>query len=164
MLQRTELKPGDENGGAPLGARYEVNGRRLLLHRSGSGGPAVVFLPGAGLVGLDFLNIHDQISAVITSVLYDRAGTGWSDEVRLPRSAAEVAGELRALLRAADVPPGYLLVGHSLGGAYARRYAQLYPGEVGGVLFSSRFTRGLAHRARSAPSAVRCGRFTPRCG
>ncbi len=46
MLQRTEMSRGSETLGAPLGARYEVDGRRLLLHRSGSGGPSVVFLPG----------------------------------------------------------------------------------------------------------------------
>jgi hypothetical protein len=86
---------GSENWAAPLGARYEVAGRRRR-HRSGSGGPPVVFLPGAGLVGLDFLNVQDQVLACTTSVLYDRAGTGWSDEVPLPRSAGEVAGELRA--------------------------------------------------------------------
>ena len=143
MLQRTEMSRGSENLGAPLGARYEVDGRRLLLHRSGSGGPSVVFLPGAGLVGLDFLNVHDQVSAVTTSVLYDRAGTGWSDQVNLPRSAGEVAGELRALLRAADIPAPYLLVGHSLGAAYARRYAQQYPDEVAGLLFLEPFYEGL---------------------
>jgi pimeloyl-ACP methyl ester carboxylesterase len=75
-------------------------------------------------------------------VLYDRAGTGWSDQVTLPRSAGVVAGELRALLRAAGVPPPYLLVGHSLGGAYARRYTQRYPGEVAGVLFLDPYTEG----------------------
>jgi hypothetical protein len=39
-------------------------------------GAAVVVLPGAGLVGLDFWSI-----ATGDTVLYDRAGTGWSDAV-----------------------------------------------------------------------------------
>ncbi|MGH7712691.1 MAG: alpha/beta hydrolase [Gemmatimonadaceae bacterium] len=72
--------------------------------------------------------------ALTTSVLYDRAGTGWSDSVELPRTAADVIAELRALLAVAKVPPPYLLVGHSLGGAYARHYAQRYPGEVASLL------------------------------
>jgi pimeloyl-ACP methyl ester carboxylesterase len=76
----------------------------------GAGGPAVVFLPGASAVGLDYLNIHDRVSAFTTSVLYDRGGTGWSDPAELPRTAAEVATELRDLLRAAEVPAPYLLV------------------------------------------------------
>ena len=72
----------------PLGRRYDIFGRRLLLHRSGVDGPAVVFLPGAGLIGLDYLNIHDAVARRTTSVIYDRAGTGWSDAVALPRTAA----------------------------------------------------------------------------
>lgn len=104
------------HGAPPIGRLYDVEGRQLLLHHSGAGGPAVVFVPGAGLTGLGYLNIHDQISQFTTSVLYDRAGTGWSDHVQLPRSGTEVTDELRQLLRVARVPAPYLLVGHSLGG------------------------------------------------
>lgn len=47
------------------------------------------------------------------------------------------------------MPPPFLLVGHSLGGAYARRHAQRYPGEVAGVLFLDPYTEGyLAHSPR----------------
>jgi len=117
-----------------MGRLYDVGGRGLSLHRSGAGGPAVVFLPGAGLIGLDYLNIHEAVSRFTTSVIYDRAGTGWSDDIALPRTAAAVADEVRSLLSAAGVPAPYVLVGHSLGGAYARRYAQRFPGEVAGLL------------------------------
>jgi pimeloyl-ACP methyl ester carboxylesterase len=123
----------------PIGRRYDVGGRQLMLHRSGTGGPAVVILPGASAVGLDYLNIHDRISEFTTSVLYDRGGTGWSDPVDPPRSAAAVATELHDLLRAADVPGPYLLAAHSLGGAYARRFAQLFPGDVAGFLYLDAF-------------------------
>lgn len=118
----------------PLGRHYDVDGRRLMLYRSGTAGPAVVFLPGSGLVSLDYLNVHDRAAELTTSVLYDRAGTGWSEPVRLPRTAREVTDELRDLLRATGVPAPYLLVGHSLGGGYARHYAQRFPGEVAGLL------------------------------
>lgn len=118
----------------PRGERHEVGGRRLMIDRSGTGGPAVVFLPGAGLVGLDYLELHEQAAQLGTSVLYDRGGTGWSDPVELPRGAAAVVDELRDLLRSAAVPAPYLLVGHSLGAFYARRYAQRFPGEVAGLL------------------------------
>jgi len=99
----------------------------------------VVILPGASAVGLDYLNIHGRISKFTTSVLYDRGGTGWSDPVDLPRSAAAVATELHDLLRAAGVPGPYLLAAHSLGGAYARRFAQLFPGDVAGFLYLDSF-------------------------
>ena len=99
----------------PVGRFYDLQGRRLMLHRTGDGRPAVVFLPGAGMVGLDFLNIHERISHFTTSVVYDRAGTGWSEPINLPRSAAEVTDELRSLLKVAEVQAPYVLVGHSLG-------------------------------------------------
>ncbi|WP_431904253.1 alpha/beta fold hydrolase [Nonomuraea sp. bgisy101] len=123
----------------PLGQRYQVGERRLFLHRSGTGGPAVVFLPGASALGLDYLNVHDRISAFTTSVLYDRAGTGWSDPAGLPRPLAEVASELRLLLQVADVAPPYVLAAHSLGGAYARRFLRLFPDEVAGVVYLDSF-------------------------
>ena len=127
------------DGRPPLGQRYDVGGRQLWLHQSGTGGPAVVILPGASAVGLDYLNIGDQISQFTTSVLYDRGGTGWSGEAPLPRAAGEVATELRDLLRAAGVPGPFLLAAHSLGGGYARRFAQLFPGDVAGILYLDSF-------------------------
>ncbi|MEO6083790.1 MAG: alpha/beta hydrolase [Umezawaea sp.] len=114
----------------PLGRLYDG----LLLHHSGTEGPAVVFLPGAGLVGLDFLNVQALVAEFTTSVVYDRGGTGWSAATALPRSAAEVADEARRLLATAGVPGPYVLVGHSLGAFYARRYAQLFPDEVAGLV------------------------------
>jgi pimeloyl-ACP methyl ester carboxylesterase len=119
---------------APVGAYCEAGGRRLWLHKTAGGGPAVVFVPAASNVGLDYLNVHDQIAGFATSVLYDRGGTGWSDPAPLPRTAAEVATELRDLLRAADITGPYVLVAHSLGGAYARRFGQLYPADVAGLV------------------------------
>lgn len=118
----------------PLGRLYEIGGRRIALHRSADG-PAVVFLPGAGLIGLDFLNVHDAVARFATAVSYDRGGTGWSDPVRLPRTAASAAEELHEALSVAAVAPPYVLVAHSLGGAHARRFAQLFPAEVAGLVF-----------------------------
>ena len=70
----------------PTGRYYQVEGRRLLLHQSGSGDPAVVFLAGGGAVGLDYLNLQQRAAELATSVIYDRAGTGWSQRVDLPRA------------------------------------------------------------------------------
>jgi pimeloyl-ACP methyl ester carboxylesterase len=118
----------------PLGCRLAVGKNHLFVHCSGDGGPAVVMLPGAGTVGLDYLNIHEGVARRSTSVLYDRAGTGWSETVDLPRTCAQITTELRDLLVAARILAPYVLVGHSLGGAYARHYAQRWPSEVAGLL------------------------------
>src|SRR3954454_11699844 len=72
-----------------LGQLYVISGRHLWLHRSGTGGPSVVFLPGASAVGLDYLNMHERVAKYTTSVLNARAGTGSSDPAPLPRTAEE---------------------------------------------------------------------------
>ncbi len=92
------------------------------------------FPSGAGTVGLDYLNVQQLAAQLTTSVLYDRAGTGWSDPVKLGRTSAQVTDELRDLLRTAGVPGPYLLAGHSLGGLYARHFALRFPDEVAGLL------------------------------
>jgi pimeloyl-ACP methyl ester carboxylesterase len=119
---------------APVGELVDVQGRRLWCLYSGMSQPAVIFLPGAGGFGLDFFLVHEQMTARASSLLYDRAGTGWSVDVSLPRSTDEVTNELRVLVQRLDIPSPYLLVGHSLGGAYVQRYAQRFPHEVAGML------------------------------
>jgi pimeloyl-ACP methyl ester carboxylesterase len=168
-------KPSIETDAPPMGRTYEVGGKRLLLHRSGTGGPAVVFLPGAGLIGLDYLNIQQEVAKTTTSVIYDRGGTGWSDSVALPRSAADTAEELRSLLAAADVPAPYILVGHSLGGAYARRFAQLFPKETAGLVMldpahegydtipSRKLSAQIWDVLKMAPALINSGSSTARC-
>lgn len=125
----------------PIGGFQEIDGRRVFAHRSGSGGPAVVVLPGAGMVGLDYFLVQQQVSQFTTAVVYDRGGTGYSDPVLLPRTAAAVATELHELLHAQPVAGPYVLVAHSLGGAYAHRFAQLYPREVAGLVWLDAFHR-----------------------
>ncbi|MGW9368680.1 alpha/beta fold hydrolase [Streptomyces xanthophaeus] len=125
----------------PAGGFQEIEGRRIFVHRSGSGGPAVVFLPGAGAVGLDYFGVQQEVSRFTTAVVYDRGGTGYSDPVPLPRTATAVATELRELLRAEAVAAPFVLVPHSLGGFYAHRFAQLYPQDVAGLVWLDAFHR-----------------------
>jgi len=125
----------------PIGGFEEIDGRRVFVHQSGRGGPAVVVLPGASMVGLDYFLVQQQVSQFTAAVVYDRGGTGYSDPVPLPRTAAAVATELHKVLHARHVAGPYVLVAHSLGGAYAHRFAQLYPHEVAGLVWLDAFHR-----------------------
>ena len=136
----------------PFGAFQSIGGRRLWCLHEGAGGPPVVFLPGAGMFGLGYHNVHREAAALGTSVLYDRAGTGWSEDAALPRPAHAVADELLALLDALGVGEPVVLVGHSLGGLYARRFAQRHPARVEGLLLldpaSEEYAAHLSDEAR----------------
>jgi pimeloyl-ACP methyl ester carboxylesterase len=155
----------------PTGGFQEIDRRGVFVHRSGSNGPAVVFLPGASSVGLDYFLVQQQVSQFTTTVVYDRGGTGYSDPVPLPRTAAAVAKELHELLDAQDLAAPYVLVAHSLGGAYAHRFAQLYPLEVAGLVWLDAFHRdwddfmpaeaGLAAGEQMAPDPEQIQQMRP---
>ncbi len=117
----------------PIGSFHELGASRLLVDKRGTGSPAVVFLPGAGLTGLDYLQVHERVSRITTSIIYDRAGTGWSDRVSLPRTSRAVTDELHTLLCEITSGP-VVVVGHSLGGIYARHYGARFPERTRGVV------------------------------
>lgn len=119
----------------PVGGFRVIGGRRIFVRRVGNGGPAVVFLPGASAVGLDYFAVQEAVSRFTTAVVYDRGGTGYSDSVPLPRGAAAVATELREVLRAENISGPYVLVAHSLGALYAHRFTQLYPRDIAGLVW-----------------------------
>jgi pimeloyl-ACP methyl ester carboxylesterase len=128
------------------------DGGRLHLVAMGNGGPAVILDAGIGASSLSWNVVQAQAARFARVYAYDRAGYGWSDPPREedgPRIASRLAAELRALLRAAEVPGPYILVGHSFGGYVVRVYAERWPVEVAGlVMVDSPSTSEWAHPAR----------------
>jgi len=110
------------------------SGSSLYLLEKGSGGPAVVFESGIAATNLNWRHLQDAISGFSHTISYDRAGLGWSSPAKTARTPANVAKELHSMLEAAGIKPPYILVGHSFGGLVMRRYAQLFPGEVVGLV------------------------------
>jgi pimeloyl-ACP methyl ester carboxylesterase len=118
----------------PVGDFHEIGERRLFADVEGQGNPPVVFLAGAGLCGLDYRAVQNEISTCATSVVYDRSGTGWSDSAPTPITSTAVTDEMHDLLQALGVCEPVVLVGHSLGGLYARHFAIRFPDEVAGLV------------------------------
>ena len=118
----------------PPGRRVDVDGHQLHLIVSGQGSPTVVFESALGATCLTWALVQSEVAKFTTTVSYDRAGCGWSDQGPMPRSAEQILGELRLLLRRGSLEPPYLLVGHSYGGLTVRLFSHRYPDEVAGAL------------------------------
>ncbi len=118
----------------PPGRRVDIGGYRLHLIGSGQGSPTVVFESALGATCLTWSLVQSEVARLTTTVSYDRAGCGWSDQGPMPRSVEQILQELRLLLRRSSLEPPYLLVGHSYGGLTVRLFAHRYPDEVAGAL------------------------------
>jgi pimeloyl-ACP methyl ester carboxylesterase len=119
----------------PPGRLVDIGGRRLHLVEMGQGSPTVVIIPALADHVLGWLGIVDGVAAEAKTCVYDRAEVGWSDPPPHWRRTPDLlAADLHALLRAAGIPPPYVLVGHSIGGIIARRFYAQDPGTVAGLL------------------------------
>jgi len=107
----------------------------LHIHQSGSGnGPTIVLEAGLMSTVLSWSGIEHELARSFRVVSYDRAGLGWSDLGPMPRTADRIVSELHVLLERAEIPPPYLLAGHSFGGLTVPLFAARYPEEVAGVV------------------------------
>jgi pimeloyl-ACP methyl ester carboxylesterase len=129
----------------------------MYLECRGQGSPTVVLVSGYGDTGAvwrvdlpEFPQTQVRGDGVLPAVAgftrvcaYDRPGTislddpagrSRSDPVAQPRAPQDVVADLHALLQAAPVAGPYVLVGHSLGGAYVRLYAATYPDALAGMV------------------------------
>jgi pimeloyl-ACP methyl ester carboxylesterase len=146
---------GDFRGPIEIG-----NGRHLYLECRGKGSPTVILESGYHNSADPWSQSDAVAPAVGPAVLpalagshrvcaYDRPGTlrnfdppslsDRSSPVAMPRTAQDVVGDLHSLLAAARLRGPYVLVGHSLGGLFARLYAQTYPDQVHAVVFVDAF-------------------------
>jgi pimeloyl-ACP methyl ester carboxylesterase len=122
----------------PQGERYDIGDRSLYLDCRGSGSPTVVLEAGSGSDSATWSAVHDAIAGTTRTCAYDRAGRGRSDD-RETHTLGDAAADLRALLDAAGEPGPFVIVGHSLGGSYARVFATTYRDDVAGAVLVDSF-------------------------
>jgi hypothetical protein len=114
-------------GPAP-GEMVSVGNHKLHIYCMGQGSPTVVTESGATGTSIEWSAwVQPEVAKATQVCAYERAGLGWSEGGPEPRDAMQIASELHTLLANADVPGPYVLVGHSVGGHYARVYADRYP-------------------------------------
>lgn len=117
-----------------IGRAVDIGGRTLNIDCSGEGSPAVILLPTrfGGYGG--YIKVRPEVAKFTRVCWYDRAGEGSSDPPPDPPTSASITNDLHELLQHAPVPGPYVLVGHSIGGDFARIYAGRFPAEVAGLV------------------------------
>jgi pimeloyl-ACP methyl ester carboxylesterase len=116
----------------------DVGGHKLNVRVSGTanpGVPTVVFESGLGSPIDAWFSVPSEIAAMTRVVAYERAGIGASEPGPEPRSIKQIVTELHALLAKLEVPPPYVLVGHSWGGPIIHSFAATYPKEIAGLVY-----------------------------
>jgi pimeloyl-ACP methyl ester carboxylesterase len=112
------------------GQLIDVGGYSLHLHCTGSGSPTVLLQPGGGEMSSNLGWIAPAVARDTRVCVYDRAGRGWSETADTTQDATHIATDLHTLLQRANIPPPYVLAGHSFGGLYVLTFAARYPDEV----------------------------------
>src|SRR3712207_446601 len=101
---------------AHIDGMFPVGDRELYLTCSGSGEPTILLEGGEGMASDALYPIRAMLDSSAHVCSYDRAGIGMSPDAPLPRDADQLTADLNGLLKAANVPGPFVLVGHSLGG------------------------------------------------
>ncbi len=107
---------------------------QFTYYLAGTQKPTVVFESGLGDDMTSWTKVIDQVAEVAQVFAYNRAGFSGSESKNSARSGAVIVAELKSLLKSAKLAPPYVLVGHSIGGAYMELYAKTYPEDVAGVV------------------------------
>jgi imidazolonepropionase-like amidohydrolase/pimeloyl-ACP methyl ester carboxylesterase len=126
---------------SPLTERLvDVDGRQVQVWVGGPANsegpvPLVIFENGWSGIASSWAKVAPEVARFARVLLYNRASHGRSEsDAQLP-TPEHVARRLRALLKALDIAPPYVLVGHSWGGPLIRAHAALYPEAVAGLVY-----------------------------
>lgn len=116
-----------------------VGERSLNLYECGNGNGAHTVIALAGLFDGEMSIGWRQMTAALEQenrlVFIDRAGYGFSDDTDSEMTAENVVADYRKALQNEGISAPYLLIAHSLGGAYATYWESTYPDEVEAVIF-----------------------------
>jgi pimeloyl-ACP methyl ester carboxylesterase len=135
----SEPMPGFRDGDA---------GARKLRYRCTGEGTPVVLIEAGGETSFEtlfswertlnfrpgWLDVIAGIEKVTRVCVYDRAGLGRSGKAPFPRTSADVANDLHALLRNEKIATPVVCAGQSFGGSNCRIFASRHPRIIAGMV------------------------------
>lgn len=136
-VQYLAAKRDEANHPAP-GELIDVGGYKLHFQSQGEsqpGKPTVIVETGIWDCSQSWKLVQSEVAKTMRICSYDRAGYGWSEKGKKPRTFDQMVRELKILLEKKGIHPPFIFVGHSLGGAIMRYYQSRYPEEVAGMIF-----------------------------
>jgi cation diffusion facilitator CzcD-associated flavoprotein CzcO/pimeloyl-ACP methyl ester carboxylesterase len=122
--------------GLPGTGHITVAGTRLRYRKTGSGSP-LLLLHGIGQSLDDWSEQHERLSARHTVYSVDLPGFAYSDRVSGRATLAKLAGILPAFLDALGVHEPLPVMGNSLGGAVAMKFAANHPDRVSALVLAN---------------------------
>src|SRR5215468_10075683 len=122
-------------GASPPWSEHTVDGVRLAYDDSGAGAP-IVCLHAIGHGAGDFSRLRTRLGRRQRVIALDWPGQGRSGSDSAPPSAVRYAELLAGLLDTLGLERA-VLIGNSIGGAAAIRYAATHPGRVRGLVIEN---------------------------
>ena len=110
-------------------------GRSLYIRCKGTGSPTVVMEAGDEDTSDSYAFAEPAVAKLARTCVYDRANLGRSGSAPGPRGLPALVGDLERLLKTAQVPGPYVLVGTSGGGFITAGYASAHPRQIAGLVF-----------------------------
>lgn len=121
-------------GKLPRKRKRQVGAGTIEHILSGTGPATLVLFNGSGVTLEGWSRLYPGIERLGRVLAFNRFGVGASTAPARPQTGTMVLQSTRELLDALDLPPPYVLVGHSLGGLYANLFARRHSGDVAGVV------------------------------
>jgi pimeloyl-ACP methyl ester carboxylesterase len=120
----------------PDGEMIHVGDREIHVNIKGNQTdlPPVVIETGTGNWSYDWSQFQEELSKYTQVLTYDRAGYGWSDPPSNGFSLDTTITDLNTILKETKIDTPVILIGHSVGGVYARHFTDQYPEKVAGLI------------------------------
>jgi pimeloyl-ACP methyl ester carboxylesterase len=119
----------------PYGQKVSLPAGELNVYRNDGHGPTLVMLSGFGTPApaVDFAPLIRELDDFDVIVI-EGFGYGYSDLAVADRTVENITSEVHETLKQLGVASPVILLGHSVGGMYARYYANTYPTEVSAII------------------------------